>query len=79
MNLKIYSFGNNKTVDKYNGVGICPRTLKRQTNIVSICNVECAFEPRGVLYLLYSASCHRRCQWCVCVLSSPWWSGLAEP
>jgi len=29
-----------------------------------------------VCNLLYSVSCHRRCQWCVCVLSSPWWSCL---
>jgi len=61
------------------GVGICPRALERQTIIVSICNVECAFEPRGGCNLFYFVSCHRRCQWCVCVLFSPWWSGLAEP
>jgi len=43
------------------GVGICPHALERQTIIVSICNVECAFEPRGGCNLLYSVSCHRRC------------------
>jgi len=37
-----------------------------RSNPEAVCNL---------LYLLY----HRRCQWCVCVLSAPWWSGLAEP
>jgi len=40
-----------------NGVGICPGASERQTIIVSICNVECAFEPRGVViyYILLVA------------------------
>jgi len=60
-------------------VGICPRALERQTIILSICNVACAFEPRDGCNLLYSVSCHRRCQWRVWVLLLPWWSDLAEP
>jgi len=42
--------------------------------IVSIHNVAVvwAFEPRGGRYLLFAANV--RCQWCFCVLSSPWWS-----
>jgi len=63
------------------GVNIGRRALERQTIIVSICNVACSVRsnPEAVYNLLYSVSCHRRCQWCVCVLSSPWWSGLAKP
>jgi len=34
----------------FSGVGICPRTLeRRQTIIVSIYNIECAFKLRGSL------------------------------
>jgi len=38
-----------------------------RSNLKTVCN------------LLYSDSCYRRYQCCICVLSSPWWSGLAEP
>jgi len=65
------------------GEGICSRALERQTIIVSISNVACCvrLNPEAVYNLLYAVSCHRRCQWCVCVLSSPFchWSNLAEP
>jgi len=62
-------------------VRICPRALERQTIIVSICNVAWSvrLNPEAVCNLLYSVSCNRSCQWCVCVLSSPGWSALGEP
>jgi len=40
---------------------------------LSVCS-----NPEAVCNLLYSVGCYRRCQWCICVLSLPWWSGLAE-
>jgi len=52
--MEILGWGFVPTPSKWNlGVGICPRALERQTIIVSICNVECAFEPRGGCNLLY--------------------------
>jgi len=42
-----FKFANRRITrcDYLSWVGICPRVLERQTIIVSICNVECAFEP----------------------------------
>jgi len=63
------------------GVGVCLRALERRTIIVSICSIACSVRSNleVVCNLIYSVCCYRRWQWCICVLSSTWWSGLAEP
>jgi len=65
----------------YHSCGDLTSRVRASDYVVSMRNVACCVCSNPAAdynyYLLLAAKV--RCHWCVCVLSSPWWSGLAKP